>query len=76
LRRNFFLAKLALFMTVALMSIYPTIVFLSWKKPLKAGLLPQLSEIQARRIRALLYLELLGVVGILFCAPLMARRIG
>jgi putative membrane protein len=75
-QNSFFVAKLILFMTVALMSIYPTVVFLSWRKPLQAGLLPHVTDSQVKRIRMLMYLELTGVVGILLCAPLMARGIG
>jgi putative membrane protein len=72
----FFIAKLALFIIVALLSIYPTVLFLSWNKQLKAGLLPQVAETQVRRVRTIILWELVGIVGILFCAPLMARGIG
>ena len=72
----FFIAKMSLFILVALLSIYPTLLFLSWTKPLKTGLLPQLPDAQVRRVRAVLVLELSGVVGILLCASLMARGIG
>jgi putative membrane protein len=68
----FFIAKLSFFIIVALLSIYPTVLFVSWNKQLKAGELPQLVAAQAHRVRALLLLELLGIVGILLCAALMA----
>jgi putative membrane protein len=64
-----FIAKLALFLLVALLSIYPTVKFLSWRK--KA---PEAGSIPA--IRRLLHLELAGVVLILLCAALMAKGIG
>jgi putative membrane protein len=72
----FFIAKVVLFLLVALLSLYPTVLFVSWTKQLKAGLLPQLPDAQVRRVRAVLVLELSGVIGILLCASLMARGIG
>jgi putative membrane protein len=64
-----FLAKLALFLAVALLSIYPTVKFLSWRK--KA---PEAGSVPA--IRRILHLELLAVVLILLFAALMARGTG
>ncbi len=64
-----FLAKLALFVLVALASIYPTVVFLSWRRaPADPARLPAL--------RRIVHFELAGVVVILLCAALMARGIG
>ena len=64
-----FLVKLALFVAIALASIYPTVAFLSWRKaPPDAARLPAL--------RRIVHLELAGVVVILLCAALMARGIG
>ena len=64
-----FIAKMALFVAVALLSIYPTVKFLSWRK--KA---PDAASVPA--IRRVLHLELIGVVLILLFAALMARGIG
>jgi putative membrane protein len=64
---------MSLFLLVALLSIYPTMFFLSWNTLLKAGDPPQLTDHQFRRLRQILLWELLGVIGILLCAPLMAR---
>jgi putative membrane protein len=72
----FFLLKLSLFVTIALLSLYPTILFLSWKKRLKSGLLPELTDAHVRRVRATIFCEVLGIVAILLCAPLMARGMG
>jgi putative membrane protein len=72
----FFIAKLSLFIIVALLSIYPTVLFVSWNKQLKAGILPQRAAAEASRVRAILLLELLGIVGMLLCASLMARGVG
>jgi putative membrane protein len=69
----FFIVKMSLFLLVALLSIYPTMFFLSWNTLLKAGDPPQLTDHQFRRLRQILLWELLGVIGILLCAPLMAR---
>lgn len=76
LHNLFFIAKISLFLVVALLSIYPTVLFLSWNKQLKAGFLPQLSDVQFRRVRAVVVGELFGIAGILLCASLMARGIG
>jgi len=65
-----FLAKLALFAMVAALSIYPTLKFLSWRKG--AAVDPN----EARVVRKLIHLELLGVVFILLFAALAARGIG
>jgi putative membrane protein len=64
-----FIAKMALFAAVALLSIYPTAKFLSWR-----GKTPDATGVAA--IRRVLHLELVGVVLILLCATLMARGIG
>jgi len=69
----YFLTKLSLFIVAALISIYPTILFLSWKKAIKAGTAPDVSADQTRRARMCLMFELTAVLGILFCAPFMAR---
>jgi putative membrane protein len=72
----FFLTKLSMFIVAALISIYPTVLFLSWKQTVKQGVAPVISPSQVRRARLCLMLELTAIVIILFCAPLMARGIG
>lgn len=71
-----FLAKLALFAAVGLLSIIPTREFLSWRKGLKQGHAPVLSAEKRRRLLAVMHWELVGVVLILLCAALMARGVG
>jgi putative membrane protein len=71
-----FHAKLSLFLLAALLSIYPTIRFISWNKALKQGKLPEVSETQWRRMRRVVHWELLAIVGILLCAAMMAKGIG
>lgn len=63
-----FIAKMALFVAVAFLSIYPTMKFLSWRKGIDPAAVPA--------IRRVLHLELVGIVLILLCAALMARGIG
>ena len=49
-----FIAKLALFLAVALASVYPTLKFLAWRKNPDASAVPL--------VRRILHLELVGVV--------------
>jgi putative membrane protein len=72
----FFLTKFVAFVAAGLISIYPTVLFLSWGKALKQGLVPEISATQVRRARLCLMLEMTAIVVILFCAPLMARGFG
>lgn len=72
----FFIAKLAAFLIAGLISIYPTITFLSWNASLRAGAAPEVSAERTRRVRLCLMLELTAIVVILACAPLMARGFG
>jgi putative membrane protein len=71
-----FIGKLSLFIFIGLLSIYPTLQFLSWRKALKAGRLPLLEQRTLRIMRAVIHLELAAVVFILLFAALMARGIG
>ena len=72
----YFLIKFSAFMAAALISIYPTMTFLSWSKGLKAGVAPEVPEARTRRVRLCLMLELTAIVVILACAAPMARGIG
>ena len=72
----FFLAKLAAFLIAALISIYPTVTFLSWNAALRAGGAPEVGAERTRRVRLCLMLELTAIVVILACAALMARGFG
>lgn len=71
-----FILKLSLFVIIALLSIYPTVEFLSWRKPLKAGQIPSVSDYKVRFIRMIIHGELVGIVLLILCAVLMARGIG
>lgn len=72
----FFVTKLTAFVVAGLISIYPTVMFLSWSKALKQGIAPDISAEKVRRARMCLMWELTAIVVILFCAPLMARGFG
>ncbi len=65
-----FVAKLALFVAVGLLSIYPTLTFRRWSRELPV---PQAS---VAKIRRTLHWQLAGVVLILLCAAMMARGVG
>jgi putative membrane protein len=71
-----FIAKLSLFVLVALLSIYPTVEFLSWRKLVKQQQRPSVSPAKLRAIRTIIHWELVGVVLIVLFATLMARGVG
>ena len=71
-----FIAKLSLFVLVALLSAYPTIQFLSWRGAVKQQQPPTVSPQKLRDIRAVIHWELAGIVFIILFAVLMARGIG
>ena len=72
----FFIAKISLFVTIALLSIYPTREFLSWRRGLNEGRLPATAGDKLQSIRGISHLELAGIGLILLCAALMAKGIG
>lgn len=72
----FFHAKLALFILVGLLSIYPTIRFLKWRQQTRSGQAPVVSEQEYRRIMVVLRAELVLLLGVALCASLMARAVG
>ena len=71
-----FLAKLALFIVVGLLSIVPTMQFMGWRKALRAGQVPVLDDDKRRRVRMIIHIELTLLFVIMLCAALMARGIG
>jgi putative membrane protein len=71
-----FLAKLAIFVILALLSIYHTREFLSWRAAARAGQAPALDPDRIARIRSVLRWELVGIAAILLFAALMARGVG
>jgi putative membrane protein len=73
---GFFLTKFTLFILAALISVYPTMLFISWNRALKQGEVPVIAAQAATRTRICMMLELTAILGILLCAPFMARGIG
>jgi len=72
----FFQAKLALFLVVGLLSIYPTVRFLKWRAQTKQGLAPVLAANEYKAIIALLRIEVVLLLATAGCASLMARGVG
>lgn len=68
-----FLTKFSVFIAVGLLSIIPTVEFLSWRKALRAGRMPAVTARKLTLIRKVIHGELLAVVIILLCAAIMAR---
>src|SRR5262245_31480388 len=71
-----FYIKVGMFLLVALISVYPTMRFLAWRKMLKQGDLPALDPRTMTRLRAVIRLELGLLIVIPLLAVLMARGIG
>ena len=71
-----FIAKLALFVAVGLISIYPTLKFRSWRKALASGAAPSVEPEQHRKLKLMIHTELTLLVIIMLCAALMSRGIG
>ena len=71
-----FIAKLALFVTIGLVSIIPTVEFLSWRGSVALGKPPAVSATKVRMLRSIIHLELAGVVLILLFAAMMAKGVG
>jgi putative membrane protein len=68
-----FLTKFSVFILVAILSAVPTIEFLSWRKAVRAGQAPTVSDKKLKTVRSLIHYELIGVVVILACAAIMAK---
>ena len=70
-----FWIKMALFVIVGLLSIYPTICYIKWNPTLAENRSPEILDAEYKNIRLLLSLEIMGLALILFAAPAMARAI-
>ena len=68
-----FNAKFSIFIVIGLLSIIPTVEFLSWNKPLRVGQVPTVSAKKLRLITAVIHGELLSIAIIVLCAAIMAR---
>ena len=68
-----FMAKLSIFIVIGLLSIIPTIEFLSWREALEGGQVPAIGAKKLRLVTAVIHGELFAIVIILLCAAIMAR---
>lgn len=71
-----FITKMLIFFLVFLLSIIPTRRFMTWKKPLRNGKAPVLSEADVRKLRLFIHAELTGIAIVMLCAALMAHGLG
>jgi putative membrane protein len=71
-----FHAKFGVFLAVALLSVYPTVRFFSWRRSLGAAEGPAISPGQARRLRLILRIELLLLAFLPLLGVLVARGYG
>ena len=72
----FFWTKMLGFALTALLSIYPTIRFVSWNKFFVKNQIPEISDQDVSRIKLILRLEMVAIALILFSAAMMARGVG
>ena len=56
-----------------MLSIVPTVEFLSWCNPIKNGQVPAVVADKLRRVRMIVHIELAAIVLILLCAAVMAK---
>ncbi len=68
-----FIIKLGVFIALASLSLLPTLEFLSWRKAIRAGHLPDIDERRLRKVQAVIHGELAGIVVILLCAAVIAK---
>ena len=68
-----FLAKFSLFIVVGLLSIVPSLEFVSWRGALTAGQVPTIDARKLRLVTGIIHGELFAVVVILLCAAIMAQ---
>ena len=64
------------FALAGLLSIYPTVRFVSWNKSFANNQAPEISDTEFARIKLILRLDLLGIVIIILSAAMMARGVG
>lgn len=71
----FFLVKLGLFLMIGLLSIYPTIKFIAWRKEIQAGQSPIVNAKEFTAISLILNVELCLLAALVLSASLMAKGI-
>ena len=68
-----FLTKFGLFIIIGLLSIIPTMEFLSWRGAIAAGQAPVMDTAKRKRVTMVIHIELAAIVLILLFAAMMAR---
>jgi len=68
-----FLTKFGLFIIIGLLSIIPTMEFLSWRGAIAAGQAPVIDAAKRKRVTMVIHFELAAIVLILLFAAMMAR---
>lgn len=76
LHNSLFHAKVGLFVLVALLSTFPTVVFLGWRNSVKAGQVPVLSPRTGKLLVITLRAELTLLLVLPLLGALMARGFG
>ncbi|MCB0804517.1 MAG: DUF2214 family protein [Bacteroidales bacterium] len=76
LSNPFFHTKVTLFIIVGIISIWPTILFLKWRKSVKKGETPLIEEKKVKRTLMLIRIQLLLVALIPLLAVMVARGYG
>jgi len=71
-----FIAKVVLFGVIALLSLHPTLKFMTWRRAAARGEAFDVRPETVRTLRTLLHFELAGVVLLILCAAMMARGVG
>lgn len=71
--QHWFWGKMALFTVGGALSIYPTIVFLRWRRDLAQGVLPEFSLEQRKRVRDLMNAQIVVLLVIPVFAYLVAH---
>jgi putative membrane protein len=68
-----FLMKFSLFIVVGLLSIVPTVEFLSWRKAVQRSEVPVVAAAKLKRVRMIVHAELAAIAIILLCAAIVAK---
>jgi putative membrane protein len=71
-----FHTKLTLFVIMAILSIFPTIKFLKWRKQVNRGLEPDINDKTVKRLLLYIRLELIFIAIIPLLAVMIARGTG
>lgn len=76
LNNPIFWVKIAVYLIVGTVSLYPTISFLKWIKSLMEKKVPEITINQYKRLKGVIIFELIGFSTIPLFASMMARGIG